>query len=179
MPNGCCKPLGEDLALRGRRAAPSRPEDAHPPRAAFGNENVAVRRDANDARHVEPVGEKIDREPGGAFGTSASVRASRLTMFAVERVAIGRRQVGRRDQAAHAWRVRPPVAERGWAGADRHVGKRRRRGEKAHENERSEPHSSHLGDNKPSRRTLVPASARSLPSNHIEFIVKAGAEMRG
>ena len=67
-----------DLVLKGRRRSRmaaaslrrrSRPcagpapafacsKDAHPPGAGFGNEDIAVRRDANDARHIEPAGEK-------------------------------------------------------------------------------------------------------------------------
>src|ERR1700722_1910074 len=59
--------VGEDLALRRRGAGLCRMKDAHPARSGFRYEDVAVRRDAKHARHVEPGGEKIDSEAWRRF----------------------------------------------------------------------------------------------------------------
>src|SRR3984885_15784594 len=169
---------GEDLAF-GRPGAGARVEDAYASRSGFGHEDVAVRRDAKDARHVEPSGEKIDSEARWRLWSFGA--GPRFVLRHVCRRArrVGRWEVGRGDQAAYARRVRAPVAKRGRPGADRLVSKRRRRAGKPDENEKSESHSSDLRDDKPAQALPVPASTPALASNHIEFIAIAWAGTRG
>src|ERR1700722_7983940 len=132
---------------------------------------------------LSPVAKRSTVNPGGAFGTSASVQASWCDMFAVERVAYGAgRSAGvirRRTPGACV----APVAERRGAGADLLVRKRRRRADTPEENEKSESHASHLGDDNlrlnPARALGGSCLTLALLSNHIDFIAKAGVETRG
>src|SRR5580700_7842229 len=171
--------VGEDLALRRRSAGLPRVKDAHPARSGFRQEDVAVRRDAKDAWHVEPGGEKIDCEAWRRLRNVGLGPGFVLRHVRCRARRIRRRQISGCDEAAHARSVRTPVAECRGASADRVVGKRRRRADKPEENEKSESHSSHLGDDnlrlKPARALGGSCLTSALLSNHIEFIANAWA----
>ena len=95
---------------------------------ALGDEDVAIRRDAHDARLVEAGSEQADGETcrrlrPGALGTGDAPRG-----VGGRAATLRRRQVGRRQLAAHARRIAAPVAEsRGAGSRPRVVGKRQQR----------------------------------------------------
>jgi hypothetical protein len=50
----------EHRSFSGRSARAVRPKDSHAPRSALGDENVAVRRNANHTRDRKTLSEEID-----------------------------------------------------------------------------------------------------------------------
>src|SRR5271156_6501944 len=96
MPNGRSSPPANTSTLAAFAA---------PPGGAIGDEDVAVRRDAHDARLLEAARKFADSETGRRFGRRA--RRPIYDARSVRRGARGawRRQVGRRDLAAHPRRI--------------------------------------------------------------------------
>ena len=108
----------EDLVdLRLARAV-FRAQHAHAAGPALGDEEIAVRRGADQPRIVEAGLELLDAEAGGRLrpGVRGPRDDSRAVVDGLRRV--GRRQVRRADPPADSGRIRRPVAERALSAPD-------------------------------------------------------------
>ena len=110
--------LGKDFMFR-RGACRAFPEHEHATRAALRQEDVAVRRDAERARLLEPAGEHFHGEAVRHFRQRALRRRDHLhrrgvRLFRLRR--FWRRQVRRLDVALNAGGVALPAVERRGAG---------------------------------------------------------------
>ena len=102
--------LGEDLHELRLSVAVRIPEDTHAPCGRLDDEQIAVRRRTRHARVRQPGREELDAEAVGharrrALGTRDDARA------VVDGVrGVRDRQIGSRELATHAGRIRRPVA---------------------------------------------------------------------
>ena len=108
---------GEDAGLRGCPGVASLVHQ-HPPGTALGDEDVAVRRNADPARLLEPAGEHAHREAVRHPGRRARGRGDHRRGLGHRRLGVGarhrrRRQVGRPEVIAGPRGGAPPVAEGG------------------------------------------------------------------
>ena len=118
---------GEDVATSRLGRAVGGAEDADAPGAALGDENVAVRRDAHDARLVETRGEQADGEARRRLRHGAGGPRDDPRRIGGRARAPGAGRSAAVNLAANARRVGAPIAIGGGAGARRAVvGERRR-----------------------------------------------------
>ena len=164
MPNGLFRPRGEDRrSARGLPSAPSAAQHAHAAGLALGDEQVAVRRRAHEARVVEPVGVELDLEARRRLRPGAAGRGTRGGC----RPTASRSGGGRSAGADEVRRPRDLAAV---------VGERPRRGE------RRQPRDSRVGANGASYRQrgeLLTARLRASSGDRVRIVslLASGTEL--
>ena len=116
---GAVEPLGED----GRRGIAALGEHAHLAGAALGQEDVAVRRGAQDTRSPEPFRHQLRHEAGRHAGQPALRPRHRIGLGRHRFRRMGRRQVAGLDPMRPARPVGAPVAKCRWRLRQRRGGK--------------------------------------------------------